>query len=180
MVQGRFGIAVFALVTGYVCALKPIRQSKAGNIEGALSSIAKSAFRRIPRLALPATFATVVIFFLAQLGAFEIARHSDSIWLTQTIPKRQETMSAALYALFQQIVMTWSRNLNAYDPNQWTLLPLLKGSMQMFITLAGTIYMSQGWRMRTSFAFYCWYFISGEGMHLPSPKPLVRHLAGAH
>jgi len=58
--QGRIGVTIFSLVTGYVCALKPIRQCRNGDQQAAFTGIAKSAFRRVPRLMLPTTIATTL------------------------------------------------------------------------------------------------------------------------
>lgn len=173
-VQGRIGIAIFALVTGYVCALKPIRQSKSGNIDGALTSVAKSAFRRIPRLFLPTTIATCIMWVLSQLGAYEIAAATDSYWLITTSPVHRRPFSAAIHSLFREIVVTWTLLQNNYDPNQWTLQPLLKGSMMVYMLIFGTIYMQQKYRMMTSLAFYVYFFLSGEGAFLfPSAFGIV-------
>merc|ERR1712093_268104 len=59
--QGRIGVTIFSLVTGYVCALKPLRQCRAGQQEAMFSGLARSAFRRVPRLILPTTMATTLI-----------------------------------------------------------------------------------------------------------------------
>lgn len=147
-----------------MCALKPIRQSKMGNIEGALSSVAKSAFRRIPRLFLPTTFATMFIWLIAQFGAFSIAKQTESFWISTTSPDRQPTFGASLKSLFHEITTTWTRNSNHYDPNQWTLQPLLKGSMMIYMLIFGTIYMKQKYRMVCSLLFYLYFFLAGEGM----------------
>jgi len=176
-IHGRIGIAIFALVTGYVCALKPIRQSKAGNIEGALSSVAKSAFRRIPRLFLPTTMATLIMWLVAQLGAYEVANHADSFWLRTTSPDYQPTWSLSVTSLFREILLTWTNHSNDYDPNQWTLQPLLKGSMMIYMLIFGTIYMQQRYRMWASLAFYFYFFFAGEGMSVLPPPPNHRMLA---
>ncbi|TGO81169.1 hypothetical protein BPOR_1302g00010 [Botrytis porri] len=42
--QGRIGVTIFSLVTGYVCALKPIRQCRAGNPTACFNTISRSAF----------------------------------------------------------------------------------------------------------------------------------------
>jgi len=77
---------MFAFLTGYVCAIKPLRQAKSGNIPAALETLGKSAFRRPPRLIMPATIALVIAWFFAQLGAFEVAHLSDSHWFRRSVP----------------------------------------------------------------------------------------------
>lgn len=162
LIQGRIGVAVFSLVTGYVCALKPIRLSRAGKYEDALVAVAKSAFRRVPRLMLPTTIITVIIWLLCQFGAFEIARASDSIWLQQTSPGLVPYFGDALYDLGHSCMTTWVNAQNTYDPNQWTLQPLLKGSMLVYIMIFATIYVVPKYRMMLCMAMYVYYFFSGE------------------
>ncbi len=84
--QGRIGVTIFSLVTGYVCALKPIRQIRAGNPDHAFKSVARSAFRRVPRLILPTTLATTLISFFCQFGVFEVGNRVDSWWVNYTSP----------------------------------------------------------------------------------------------
>ena len=87
LVQGRIGVTIFAFVTGYVCALKPIRLCLQGNQEAAFTSIGKSALRRVPRLVLPAALATTIIWFLTQFGVFLVAKRCDSWWAGATSPE---------------------------------------------------------------------------------------------
>jgi peptidoglycan/LPS O-acetylase OafA/YrhL len=162
-IHGRIGVAIFALVTGYVCALKPIRQAKANNPEGALVSVAKSAFRRVPRLVLPTCIATAIVWTLAQLGVFVICKSTNSHWLNTTAPDRQKTITGAAKGLFNALTFTWTKGINSYDPNQWTLEPLLKGSMFIYITLFATVYMQPKYRMMTSLSMWVYYYFVGDG-----------------
>ncbi|KAL4954607.1 ankyrin repeat-containing domain protein [Aspergillus filifer] len=75
--QGRLGVTIFAFLTGYVCALKPVKLSRNGNMLGAFTAVGKSAFRRPPRLILPATLALIISWAMAQCGAFIAASRSD-------------------------------------------------------------------------------------------------------
>src|SRR4051812_4233029 len=63
--QGRIGVPIFAFLTGFVCALKPLKLGRNRHQQGeALMAVAKSAFRRPPRLVLPAAIATFISFCL--------------------------------------------------------------------------------------------------------------------
>ena len=172
--QGRIGIAIFALVTGYVCALKPIRQSKAGNTEDALISVAKSAFRRIPRLFLPTMLATFLIWCMTNMHFFQVARNCESVWLVITGPNLDETWYEAVVSLFRESMYTWTEHHNNYDANQWTLQPLLKGSMMVYILLVGTVYCRQEIRMAISLCFFVYFFLAGEGKQQNSYSKVVR------
>lgn len=172
-IQGRMGVAIFSLVTGYVCALKPIRQSKQGNYEGALVSIAKSAFRRVPRLILPTTFATIIIWLLSQFGVFLIAKNTDSFWISYTSPEMTPFFGASLRKLAYNIITTWEYGRNMYDPNQWTLQPLLKGSMLVYMTTMATIYLQPRYRMMCSLALWVYYYIGNDCMCFRRAPPSI-------
>lgn len=162
LIQGRIGVAIFSLVTGYVCALKPIRQAKQGNYEAALVTISKSAFRRVPRLILPTTIATIAIWFLSQFGVFLIAKNTDGFWIAYTSPEMTPYFGASLRKLAFNIIETWEWGRNIYDPNQWTLQPLLKGSMLVYIVTMATIYLQPRYRMMCCLGLWVYYYIGNE------------------
>jgi len=85
-VAGPFWLAVFFLLSGYVCALKPLRLLRDGRIDDGRRAIESSAFRRVPRLVIPTTAATVLIWTLNQFGAFKAAQNAGSDWLRRTVP----------------------------------------------------------------------------------------------
>ncbi|KAH8892348.1 hypothetical protein GQ53DRAFT_746212 [Thozetella sp. PMI_491] len=161
--QGRVGVCIFAFVTGYVCALKPIKLCQQGNQEAAFASMVKSALRRIPRLVLPAAFATVLIWILMTLGAFQVAKRCDSWWVSITSP---EPVSPSLVKSMEHLIYnlwtTWATGVNQYDGHQWTMLPLLKGSMWVYMFMIGTSYVKQRYRMMLSLALYLFFYISAE------------------
>ena len=115
LLQGRIGVPIFSLVTGYVCTLKPIRLLAAGQQDRAFQSIAKSAFRRVPRLVFPAWIATTSIWLICQLGGFDVAKHSQSGWINYTSPTRLE-FGPAVVNLLSSLVDTWVRSWNTYEP----------------------------------------------------------------
>ncbi|KAI9843645.1 MAG: hypothetical protein M1837_006227 [Sclerophora amabilis] len=160
--QGRIGVTIFSFLTGYVCAIKPLSQIRAGDPSAALSTVSKSAFRRTPRLLLPATIVTCISWLLCQLGAFKVALRSESEWLRFASPHQGKTLSGAVWALLRNITRTWTRAWNEYDHHQWTLFPLLKGAMMVYVAISATVYMKSRYRMLTTFIIYMYYFLSGE------------------
>src|SRR6266496_918899 len=52
---GPFWVAVFFVLSGYVCAVKPLRLANSGKVEETRKTIASSTFRRFLRIGLPAT-----------------------------------------------------------------------------------------------------------------------------
>jgi peptidoglycan/LPS O-acetylase OafA/YrhL len=173
--QGRIGVSIFSLVTGYVCALKPIRQARSGNIEGALGGIAKSALRRIPRIVLPTTIATFIIWVLCQFGVFKVAKHTNSAWLSYTSPDMTPYFGDAVRSLCFNVIETWVWGRDMYDPNHWNLQPLLKGSMLVYISVFATIYMQPKYRMMTSLAQWVYYYIGSDCKYL---SPTSRRRSG--
>lgn len=160
--QGRIGVSIFAFVTGYVCALKPIKLSRQGNQENAFVSISKSALRRVPRLIIPTALATCIIWVMAQLGLFLVAKRSDCWWCGATAPDQVPHLGDALYSLFFNIITTWTHGRNSYDGNQWTLLPLLKGSFWVYVFIMGTAYMQPRYRMMASLAMFAYFWVASD------------------
>jgi hypothetical protein len=161
-VQGRIGVAIFAFVTGYVCALKPIKLSRQGNQEAAFASMAKSALRRVPRLVIPTALATCIIWVMAQLGLFLVAKRSDSWWSGATAPDQVPHLGDALYSLVHNIIRTWTHGANAYDGNQWTLLPLLKGSLWVYVFILATAYLRPRYRMMASLTMFMYFWAASD------------------
>ncbi|CAK7272175.1 hypothetical protein SEPCBS119000_004986 [Sporothrix epigloea] len=156
--QGRIGVSVFAMVTGYVCALKPLRLYRQGQQDVAFKSMAKSALSRTPRLVLPASIATFLVWLACQMGAYNTAAHCDSWWIRETGPQPIHNFWHALQALFETIVSTFTHGWNRYDANQWTMLPLLLGSFWVYMFLMATAYVQPRYRMVLSMCLWL-YFI---------------------
>lgn len=171
--QGRIGVTIFSLVTGYVCALKPIRQIRSGHPEQAFGSIARSAFRRVPRLILPTTMATALIWFFTQFGVFEVANRATGWWLNYTSPNITPYVGNAVKELLMNIITTWTKSWNIYDNNQWTLLPLLKGSMLVYIMLIATAYCKSKYRMLIELALFVYYYVGNDCKSSQPPLPVL-------
>ncbi|MCJ1254577.1 hypothetical protein MMC24_002392 [Lignoscripta atroalba] len=162
-VMGRSSVAAFALLSGYVNALKPIRQTRAGNIDSALSGVAKSAFRRTGRFVLPAMIATVLSWLLCQFGGYSMASVVDSSWIRDTSPRPSASFANALYDLVYNMITTWTNGANEYDKIQWTLTYLLRGSMLVYLTLFATAYLQPKYRMLVYGVLYLYYWVGGDG-----------------
>ncbi|EER23067.1 Acyltransferase family protein [Coccidioides posadasii C735 delta SOWgp] len=156
--QGRIGVTIFAFLTGYVCALKPLRLSRAGNHNTAFSSIAKSAFRRPIRLIMPATIALVLSWTIAQFGAFTVGRRCDSGWLRFSSVSVNPSFLHEVKRLFRVFLATWTNGHMDYDDHQWALLPLLKGSMMVYVTLVATMYVQYRYRMLVYVGMYMYFW----------------------
>ena len=161
-VQGRIGVAIFSLVTGYVCALKPIRQFREGNQAAAFKGISKSAFRRAPRLVLPTSIATCLIWFFCQFGAFEMAKRANSWWLNDQTPTITPYIGEAIKSLLHALISTWTVGWNPYDENQWTLPPLLKGAMLVYVMLFATSFCKTRYRMLIQLGLFVFFYACND------------------
>ncbi|KAF2799720.1 hypothetical protein K505DRAFT_230374 [Melanomma pulvis-pyrius CBS 109.77] len=160
--QGRIGVTMFAFLTGYVCAIKPLRQVKSGNLSGALVTLGKSAFRRPPRLIMPATIAMCIAWVFAQLGGFNVSSRCDSEWLRSSSPKDIGTLDTEIPRLFRNFRNNWSNGGQEYDDHQWALLPLLEGAFTIYVTLFATIFMKFRMRAFTVFVLWAWYWFDNR------------------
>jgi peptidoglycan/LPS O-acetylase OafA/YrhL len=111
---GPFWTSIFFLLSGYVCAIKPLRLSAQGQPDEARRVIASSAFRRLVRIGVPATLGTTFAWALCQLGAFQIAGSTEyySRWLQATIPERIDGFFPAVADLILQCVSPLSSLAN--------------------------------------------------------------------
>ncbi|KXG49858.1 Acyltransferase 3 [Penicillium griseofulvum] len=145
--QGRLGVTIFAFLTGYVCALKPLKLSRAGDTGAAFETIAKSAFRRPPRLIFPATIALLISWIVAQFGGFIVANRSDCQWCRYAAPDLEDSFWKELIRLPMNFLSTWTTGYMAYDDHQWALLPLLLSSMLVYLVLSATMFVKFKYRV---------------------------------
>ncbi|RFU29839.1 hypothetical protein B7463_g6502, partial [Scytalidium lignicola] len=146
--QGRVGVPVFAFLTGFVCAYKPLRLAYQNhNQPASLRSIARSAFRRAPRLILPAAIATTISCILCIFGAYQTSSHCDANFVRYDSPIQQETLYLEVKRWLQMLGNTWTSTENIYDRHQWAMRPLLIGAFQVYIALAATMGMKFKYRI---------------------------------
>ncbi|KAJ5523645.1 hypothetical protein N7513_013189 [Penicillium frequentans] len=145
--QGRLGVTIFAFLTGYVCALKPMKQARNGDHLGSFTSVAKSAWRRPPRLIFPATIALIISWVMAQCGAFIAANRSDCWWCRYASPDLEDSLWKEFIRLFENFLGVWTTGYMAYDDHQWALLPLLKASMLVYVMICAVQFVKFRWRL---------------------------------
>jgi peptidoglycan/LPS O-acetylase OafA/YrhL len=103
---GFLAVAVFFVMSGYVCSMKPLKLARAGKPDEARRSIASSAFRRVIRLALPATLATTISWFLCQMGGYSLAYTLENSWLNAHSAWYSPDWWSAIKSLLRAIVRT--------------------------------------------------------------------------
>jgi len=160
--QGNSWVAVFFILLGYVNSLKCITQSRAGETDAALSTLASSSFRRTGRLVFPAATVTLLTWFACQLGAFQLALASDAYWLRSTSPEPSPTWITAIFDLGHELVYTWFFFSNKYDQPQWALMFLFKGSMLVFMVLLVTVRTTPRFRLLVELVLYSWSWSTGD------------------
>ncbi len=170
-------LALFFLLTGYVNAIKPIKQARSGNTQGALSGLVSSAFRRPWRLILPPTIATFIAWLMANLGLFSLGRRCPSWWMRDTSPPSDATFQDAIHGLFTAIYHTWwGGGANVYDKNQWPMFSLFKGSMLLYVVLLATMRCTPRYRMLVFAALYIYSYGTGDSKTPPlSPPTRLSH-----
>ncbi|KAJ4303932.1 hypothetical protein N0V88_001532 [Collariella sp. IMI 366227] len=116
------------------------------NIPASLKSVARSAFRRPPRLVLPALIATFISFVMSSLGGYKAANRCDGFWVRFDAPDPLP-FGENVKRLFTTSLTTWTNTENLFDRHQWAMRPLLIGAFQVYIVLAATIGMRFKYRM---------------------------------
>lgn len=159
---GRVSVAIFALIAGYVNSIKPIKLVRAGEIDKALSSIALSSFKRTGRLVLPTSVATIVAWFITQMGAFEAARFAAQPWIRNISPRPSASWLEAITSLVENLVTTWTKGANEYDKVQWTITFFLRAAMLTYLTLIATAYVQPRFRLMLYVALYFYYWCAGD------------------
>ena len=167
--MGRASVAAFAILSGYVNGLKPTRQLRAGQVDACLAGVAKSAYRRTGRLIIPAILATMLSWAACQLGAFRFSRTVDSAWIRDTSPEPSPSFPAAIGALLDALATTWTSGANPYDPIQWTLSYLLRGSMLVYLSLFATAYLQPRFRAGVYGMLLLYYWKMGDGKMILPP-----------
>ncbi len=138
---------IFAFLTGFVCAYKPLKLAyQQNNVPASLHSVARSAFRRPPRLMLPAMIATFLSFIMSCLGGYTASNRCDSFWVRFDAPE-DLPFRKNVRRLFRAWLTTWTNTDNPFDRHQWAMKPLLAGAFQVYIVLAATIGMRFKYRI---------------------------------
>ncbi|KAF4337246.1 hard surface induced 3 [Fusarium beomiforme] len=161
LIQGRLGPITFIYLTGYVCALKPLGYFRRNDYEAGWSCISKSALRRLPRLLYPSTIATMIAWTATQLGLFQMARQSDSYYLTETVQEKLPILPA-IRNLFVNIVNTWGVGGNKYDVHQSILFAFFKGSIFVYLFISATAKVQSQFRMGAALVLWSYYWYCAE------------------
>ncbi|KAF2490070.1 hypothetical protein BU16DRAFT_424020, partial [Lophium mytilinum] len=145
--QGSPWVITFLVLTGFVNAIKPIKQGRAGRVDAALSGLASSCFRRSARLVLPCTIATFFSWIICEAGGYKIGNMVESAWMVDTSPLPSTSIQGAICRLLSSIYTTWATGRNVLDKNQWAMIFFLKGSLALYVLLLATVRATARYRM---------------------------------
>jgi Acyltransferase family len=155
--MGHSWVAIFFILLGFVNALKPLKLSRQNKLDAALANLAQASFRRTFRLMLPAGAATIISWFICQLGFYTSAHRGDAYWTLTYTPWPSDSWADAVTDLLRALKYTWMFwTDNPYDQPQWALVYLLYGSMVVFTSLLITLAMRPPWRASAMVLFTVW------------------------
>jgi hypothetical protein len=165
--EGSPFVSVFLVLTGFVNALKPIRQARCGQVDAALAGLTSSCFRRSLRLMLPCTIATFICWVLAEMGGFKTGAMAMSHWMVTTCAKPSGGIWAAIRTLFRAILDTWTWNHNELERNQWAMLHFLKGALAVYVFILATVRTKAKYRMwiAAGLVLYGWRGFDSEWLN---------------
>lgn len=170
LISGRASLSIFFLLTGFVNSLSFLKQVRAGSQHTALPGLAKSSFRRIGRMLLPATAATSVSWVLCHLGAYRLAKRGEIAWFRDLSPTPKPSLTTAIWDLLYNLWTTWAKSSNEYDKVQWNLFFLLKASLIVYTILLMTAYVTPRGRKVCLIIYYIYGWMSNDGKVIPSLK----------
>lgn len=128
----------------------------------AIRSLAKSAFRRPPRLILPAAFATFISFLFTLCGGYMTANICDSFWVRYDAPIREAHWGLEVKRFVRTLLTTWTDRDNPYDRHQWAMLPLLMGAFQVYLVVLCTMGSRFRWRMGVHLLLLGYWWLNQE------------------
>jgi len=102
---GYLAVCTFFVMSGYLCAIKPLQLVREGKPDQARTLIASKAFRRYLCLGIPATVATIISWFMTQIGAFKLSTSlPGGVWLHFHSGYQSPTWEIAFRSLYHEIV----------------------------------------------------------------------------
>lgn len=100
----------------------------------------------------------LLAWMLAQFGLFTVARRCDSDWLRDSSVSVGDSLGGEVVRLWRVFLATWTNGHMDYDDHQWALLPLLKGSMIVYVTLVAMMYMQFRYRVLVYMGMYMYFW----------------------
>lgn len=154
---GRFMVANFFILSGFVLSCKPLRLLRKRD-PSLLDCLASSVFRRVPRLFLPLIPPMVVTAFCNYNHWYVDQPEARPIDPNAHYPDLLNRLSEE-FGIFAQIINPFSSGFYhpSYTPHMWTLPMEFRGSMVVFLSLLCLSKSKVAMRvlLLTGFAYYC-------------------------
>lgn len=154
---GRFMVAIFFVLSGFVLSCKPIRLIRKRD-PSLLDCLASSVFRRAPRLFLPCVAPMVLTAFCNYKHWYNDEPEDMVMDPNAQYPDLHQRFSEE-FGMFAQLVnpFSWAFYQPSYTPHFWTLPMEFRGSMVVFLSLLCLSKTKAATRMLllTGFAYYC-------------------------
>jgi peptidoglycan/LPS O-acetylase OafA/YrhL len=154
---GRFMVANFFILSGFVLSCKPLRLIRKRD-SSLFDCLASSVFRRTPRLFLPLIPPMVVTAFCNYHHWYVDQPEAKPVDPNAQHPDLFNRLSEE-FGIFAQIVnpFSWGTYHPSYTPHMWTLPMEFRGSMVVFLSLLCLSKTKVTIRMLllTGFAYYC-------------------------
>ncbi|CZS93312.1 uncharacterized protein RAG0_03661 [Rhynchosporium agropyri] len=135
--SGRFMVAIFFILSGYVLSYKPLQLARSGSTITLYDNLSSTAFRRTPRLfgpVVPAMFGTAFAVYFTCYGAENFSRDgcmpkAGSLWrqIGGYIPVLSRMLDPSV----------WQEYYPPGLPHLWTLPMEFRGSMVVFLLVLG-------------------------------------------
>lgn len=147
-------VALFFILSGYILSYGPAQQMRD---KKPITILSTHAFRRAPRLFLPALAAVLLASFLQLVGAIPISKATTSSALGPTV----ENLLAFLRSLLISGVWTWDTVPDAgwsLHPHLWTVPTEWRCSMVLFAVLLSTSGRTPAVRLFIDIGIAIWCF----------------------
>ncbi|KAJ1322886.1 acyltransferase family protein [Microdochium nivale] len=129
---GAAMVSLFFVISGYVTAYRPVQQMHRGEHAALYRGLTSSTFRRGIRLYAPAVASALLTFVAASLGLVHIPPRSGGK------PLHHGVLAFLQFLDFESNVWTWDlASAGFYNPQFWTISLQFRGSMVLYVAIAG-------------------------------------------
>ena len=148
---GKFSVAIFYILSGYVLAYKPMRLVREANISSLASHLVSAIFRRFLRLFLPIIPPMILVAYMACHGYLPDRGVPSEVLGISIVSKNWWQNLTQYFAVYDKTVTPWT--YDDYHPPYiealYTLKVEFRGSIMVFTLCLGLAKCKQWFRMVT-------------------------------
>ncbi|PYH90748.1 hypothetical protein BO71DRAFT_285717, partial [Aspergillus ellipticus CBS 707.79] len=166
--SGSAPVCIFFVLSGFVLSYRSWQLVRAGKLDSVFPILSSSTFRRLFRLFLPTTFATLITMLLIQIGVWDYpaeVSENHSI-ITAEIEYHQArlpslTAQGAHWASMvwnMTNIFEWEETYPRYDVHLWTIPMEYRSSLLLFLVLLVLVRLRYRYRVATLLGLiaYCY------------------------